>query len=377
MVDQAWREAGLFCDGRDRRARETLAREDLRECGYELRSTYVAETSAPHRLVVHPIYRRQHEHMATPLISIPWPDVVAVGIRTTADGPFVEDVFWQFLLRDRCIEVPGSWMDNAGFDELRGHLPGLDWAKVTRAMGSTVERVFRVWHREDSGYSPTDEELGERYRMLIERLGGNGDGARPAFDRVLVAWSDDRRRYHGVEHLIDCLRELDRASVTPSSADVVELALWYHDLVYHPASRDCEERSAQALLADASALAIPVELFHAAADLVRSTAHADGAPPPNRTEIDLMLDIDLSILGRDVLRFMDFDYGVEEEHSHVSRLRFRFARGRFLAALLARPQLFRTERFRARYEQHARAQIGGLLASPRYRYYRWLRWLLP
>ena len=39
--------------------------------------------------------------------------------------------------------------------------------------------------------------------------------------------------------------------------------------------------------------------------------------------------------------------------------------------------IFRTAAFRERDEQRARVQVAELLASPRYRAYRWLRWLPP
>ncbi|GAC1572441.1 MAG: hypothetical protein NVS3B20_04350 [Polyangiales bacterium] len=38
----------------------------------------------------------------------PWSDLVAVGIRTTTEGAIVEDVFFQFLLRDGFVEFAGS-----------------------------------------------------------------------------------------------------------------------------------------------------------------------------------------------------------------------------------------------------------------------------
>jgi predicted metal-dependent HD superfamily phosphohydrolase len=315
--------------------------------------------------------------MTNLLSALPWAEVIAVGIRTTAGGPLVDDLFWQFLLADRCLEVPGSLIDGAAFDELSHRLPGIDHMKVIRATGSTAERIYRVWHRDESRYSPGDEELAARYLALVGRLGGSAETARAAFDRVRAAWGADGRCYHGVEHLVDCLRELDAASADPATADVVELALWYHDVVHDPCARDAEERSARRLIADAEALAIPAGAARTAAELVRSTAHAVGATTPASLAAELIADIDLSILGRDALRFMDYEYGVEEEHARMGTLRFRIARGAFLAGLLARPHLFHTEAFRARYEQRARAQLTSLLASPRYRGYRWLRWLPP
>jgi predicted metal-dependent HD superfamily phosphohydrolase len=154
-------------------------------------------------------------------------------------------------------------------------------------------------------------------------------------------------------------------------------------VVYEPRASDCEERSARALVTDADVLGIPREAAASAADLVRATAHASGRSE-HSAAADLVVDdpgksltrnVDLSILGRDVLRFMDYEYSVEEEYSPLSTVRFVVGRGRFLASLLDRPRIFRTEHFRRRYEQRARTQIAALLASPRYRCYRWLRWM--
>jgi hypothetical protein len=119
------------------------------------------------------------------LSSLPWPDVCAVGIRTTADGPFAEDVFWQFVLAERCFEIPGQCVDGSAFDELCARLPGVDHEKIVRAMGSANERIFRIWHREDSRFRPGRDELAARFRALVGRLGGAPEAAPPVFDGQL------------------------------------------------------------------------------------------------------------------------------------------------------------------------------------------------
>lgn len=275
-----------------------------------------------------------------------WSEVVAVAIRTSADGPFEEDVFWQFLMTDGWFEVPAG-----DLDVLYAHLPGLDSEKLIRASMSTRPRVFRVWHRDEPRF--TREQLAARFAALVETLGGVPDAA--VFDRLYAAWSAPARRYHDVEHLGECLRELDGVGGAP----VAELALWYHDLVYEPGASDCEERSALALVADGH---LPARVMAEAADLVRATAHGR----VSSAGAELVVDIDLAILGRDTLRFMDYEYGVEEEFAFVPTAEFLRARGRFLASLLARPHIFQTAHFRAKYEQSARGQIAALLRSPRY-----------
>lgn len=298
------------------------------------------------------------------LTSLPWDELVAVGIRTTADGPFAEDLFWQFLLPGGCVEL--GRLDDASFGELSARLPGLDFEKVIRAMSSTDERVFRVWHREESRYAPDRAALAARFAGLVTRLGGVASEA--VFARVYEAWSGPARRYHNVEHLVDCLRALDAVA----GGDEAELALWYHDVVYEPGATDCEERSARQLLADAAEMGIPGAQVAAvpggaaserAAAAVRATAHGGAVSDPLAA---LVADIDLSILGRDPLRFMDYEYGVGEEYAAVPAKAFFAGRKRFLTALLAAP-LFHTPAFRERYEAGARAQVAALLASARYR----------
>jgi predicted metal-dependent HD superfamily phosphohydrolase len=301
---------------------------------------------------------------------IPWNELVAVGIRTTAEGPFAEDVFWQFLVRGGLVELAGSQMRD--LEALGKWLPGFDYLKVIKAMGSCEDRIFRVWHFDESPRYGNEAALRARFIALGERLGASGGvGAEDVFARLHSAWSSSGRRYHDLEHLSDCLREVERVNDSPVR-DRVELALWYHDAVYEPGARDCEERSAAMLLTDAAALGLGESVASVAAALVRATAH--GAGEVAGDEAALVADIDLAILGRDPLRFMEFEYGVEEEFGRIPTIVFRRGRGRFLAALLERP-IYRTPAFHERFEVAARANIGALLRSPRYIAYRWLRWL--
>lgn len=300
-----------------------------------------------------------------PVSSIAWAEVEAVGIRTSEDGPFGEDLFWQFVLRDGSLEIPGALVTESELAEIDAHLPGLDYGNIIRATTSTKERVFRIWHHVDSRFRPDRAALSTRFRALVAKLGGNPDAAGPAFDRLYAAWSAESRRYHDLNHLVDCLRELDTANAPAPTADLAELALWYHDAIYEAGAADCEERSARLLASDGVALAIPGTVADVAADLVRATAHGRAAA---RTDLaaQLVLDVDLSILGKDPLRFMDFDHGVEEEYAAIPTRAFRTGRARFLATMLERDSLYLTDHFHARYEQRARLQIAALLASSRY-----------
>lgn len=217
---------------------------------------------------------------------------------------------------------------------------------------------------------PGRAALATRFADLVERLGARAP-APPIFDRLYSAWASSTRHYHDVEHLIDCLREVDGEEAS-TTRDLVELALWYHDAIYEPGKADCEARSAKWLAADCKTLGLGDEVAREATALVEATAHGRSAVESDAAA--LVVDIDLSILGREAQRFMEFEYGVEKEYAAIPTLAFRRGRGRFLAHLLVGP-IYRTSRYRERFESAARANISALLASDRYRAYRWTRWL--
>ena len=203
----------------------------------------------------------------------------------------------------------------------------------------------------------------------MERLGGRPSRADAVFDRLRAAWSAKDRRYHDLSHLADCLSQLDGAGANPNIADVAELALWYHDAIYDVRARDSEERSAALLCDDGAVLEIPREQLLAAAACVRATAHLAGVAP-RAPAIDLVIDVDLSILGRDSARFQRFESAVREEYSAIPQTLYYLARGRFLTSLLHSPSIFRTDHFHALHEERARANIAALLQTNPYRTWR-------
>jgi hypothetical protein len=83
--------------------------------------------------------------------EVQWDELLEVGIVTTAEGPFDEDVFWLLVGADgnNGVAVPGSAMTDDLLDRVQA-LPGFDNEQMIRAMSSTDEAQFRCWQR-DSG----------------------------------------------------------------------------------------------------------------------------------------------------------------------------------------------------------------------------------
>jgi predicted metal-dependent HD superfamily phosphohydrolase len=298
-----------------------------------------------------------------------WDTVERVMIRTTESGPWLEDAFWVFITRSGTFEVPNGALQGGGIDLLHRHLPGIDDLAIIRAMGSTSDAWFRVFERLASR---TDAAaLDPRLAALCARLGGRA--ADEPRRRLLAAWQEPHRAYHGLRHLVECLDALDACPQPGDAAAVAKLALWFHDAVYDPRATDNEERSAAWLLDFAREAGLPARVAERAATLVRLTAHAATGAPCEGRDADLVHDADLAILAADPFRLSEYEDAVRREYAHVGTIPFALGRGALLAGLLSAPAIYRTPEFRARHEERARRNLSSLLQTPRYRAYRWLR----
>jgi predicted metal-dependent HD superfamily phosphohydrolase len=205
----------------------------------------------------------------------------------------------------------------------------------------------------------SDPQLRERFGDLWRRMGAGDDGRR-IFDQVLQAYGEPHRHYHGVDHLRDCLEQLDNAPATRAARDLAETALWFHDAVYVPRASDNEARSAEWAARALAEAGVPEARAQEVTRLVRLTDHARPAEDPLGA---LVCDVDLSILGRPPAEFAEYERRIRAEYDRVPESLYRTGRASVLAGLLAREPLYRTEHFRALYEVAARRNLKHSMES--------------
>ena len=202
---------------------------------------------------------------------------------------------------------------------------------------------------------------------LCRRVAPGIDGA-AAFGPLRAAYAESHRAYHNAEHIVECLARFDEAlgeherSKTPEKPDQpdeIEFALWLHDAVYSTRGADSEALSAEwavRLLTEGGAGREAVERVEA---MIMGTKHA--ALPPF-DDVALMLDIDLSILGREAERFDRYEADVRREYRWVPGPLFRSKRKEMLVTFLERPHLYCTATFRDRFEEPARENLARSIA---------------
>jgi predicted metal-dependent HD superfamily phosphohydrolase len=200
-----------------------------------------------------------------------------------------------------------------------------------------------------------------RFRRLWHRLGGRGDSSVP-FAELLEAYCQPHRAYHNAAHLEDCFRQFDRAQDQADRPDEVEAALWFHDAVYDPHASDNEERSATWAAQALQGAGVNPDAVSRVAAMVVATKHDR---EPDTPDGGLLLDVDLSILGREPEVFAAYDRGIREEYSWVPEEHYRTGRAAILEGFLRRPAIYRTEFFRVRFEARARLNLERSIARLR------------
>lgn len=200
-----------------------------------------------------------------------------------------------------------------------------------------------------------------RFRQLWHRLTGGDDAG--VFAELVAAYSQPHRAYHNAAHIEDCLHQLDRARTEADSPVEVEAALWFHDAVYDAHAADNEELSAawaDRALAQAGA---SCDVRGRVVALIMATKHQR---EPDTHDCRLLLDVDLSILGRESEVFAAYDRAIREEYSWVPEERYRTARAAILESFLRRPAIYLTDYFQARLEAQARVNLEQAIANLRH-----------
>ena len=150
----------------------------------------------------------------------------------------------------------------------------------------------------------------ERWAKLWREIGAKED-RHAVYQELVSLYSEPHRHYHSLSHIAECLNEFDAARDLAQQPIAVELAIWFHDAIYDTRAANNEEKSAelaQNRIADAKEGG---ELCASVFALVMATKTHD---PSLHLDAPLLVDIDLSILGKPAERFWEYESQIRREY---------------------------------------------------------------
>lgn len=190
-------------------------------------------------------------------------------------------------------------------------------------------------------------------------VGGASDGV-SLFAALTAAYAEPQRKYHTLQHLQECLGLLEPVAGLASHPQEVGIGLWFHDAIYDVKRADNEERSAQWWSAVAAAEGVAGAVADRIRSLVLVTKHSGVPASPDE---QLLVDIDLAILGAPERRFAEYERQIRDEYAWVAQASFTEKRRAILRSFLDRERIFGTPYFHARFEAAARANLERAVAN--------------
>lgn len=192
--------------------------------------------------------------------------------------------------------------------------------------------------------------------LLGARAGGSGPDPLPYADDLLTRWAEPQRRYHTTDHLVAVLDHVDTLAGHAGDADLVRLAVWFHDAVYLPDRSENEERSAALAERALPEAGVGTRATAEVARLVRLTVTHD--PDEGDRNGEVLCDADLAILAAAPDAYAAYAAAVREEYAFVPDEPFRDGRAGVLRQLLGLPRLFRTPHGAREWERRARHNLA-------------------
>lgn len=205
----------------------------------------------------------------------------------------------------------------------------------------------------------------ESWQQLMQGL--NFSDNEKCFDLLINAYSEKHRYYHNTVHLNAVLAHLNEAQSLTNAAHEIALALWFHDAVYKPLSRSNEVDSAvwakRFLLKNNADTALINKIYN----LVIATQHGPKLIEGSHESIDsdeqLIVDIDLSILGCSAEQYVQFEQQVRKEYRIVPSFIYKKKRKAVLQSFLSREKIYSHAYFYDRYEEKARQNISRAIQA--------------
>jgi len=176
------------------------------------------------------------------------------------------------------------------------------------------------------------------------------------FENRIVPEYTINRYYHTLDHLesmISGFKEYRHSfGIGYRDMTTVELAIWFHDLIYDPKSIENEKKSAEHLVAFAQALNLPNEIVEELYFLVMVTTHK--GIPQTKNE-DAICDLDLIELSSS--KYVENAKNVRKEYSFLTNEEWKKGRLDFLNSMLEKKSIFHTDIFKDTLEVPARQNM--------------------
>lgn len=198
----------------------------------------------------------------------------------------------------------------------------------------------------------------DRFRNSWNRCAGFIDSkCDEIYAEIEVKYNATYRYYHSSEHIVQCLKNMDEGAKVIGASDIVELAIWFHDVIYDSGASDNEARSVEWFERNARG-SLPNETIDGINQAIMCTTHKS---LPIDDSSKFVVDVDLSGFGQEWSEFTRDGDKIRQENMHLNIDDYVVGQIKFMEKLLDRERIYFTDYFNSKFEKNARRNIGRQL----------------
>lgn len=191
-----------------------------------------------------------------------------------------------------------------------------------------------------------------RFISLLSKYSKSVDFNNQCWIELEQAYSSASRAYHNLAHLENMLAELSQVEDEIDDLDSVLFALFYHDIIYDSNKTDNEHQSA--LLFQERISKTEFTKIEVIMQLIEATK---GHAQSDNQDVNLFLDIDLSILGQSSERYKTYCKQIRFEYQQFADSDYNQGRKQVLQHFLNSESVYNTAHFKNKYEEQARLNM--------------------
>ncbi|MEH2375900.1 HD domain-containing protein [Nostoc sp.] len=195
----------------------------------------------------------------------------------------------------------------------------------------------------------------------LQPFGVDQVAAEKVFNCLVAAYSTPSRYYHTLRHIDQVLSTIQILQGYTKNLAAVQLAAWFHDVVYDSQAQDNEERSADYALELLSNLGIPEDTITTVTRLILNTKNHQAAVDDYDSQV--LLDADLAILASNLVQYPEYTHAIRQEYAWVAEADYIIGRRQVLEGFLQRSHIYFTPLMSEFAEPSARGNIQAEIQS--------------
>lgn len=202
------------------------------------------------------------------------------------------------------------------------------------------------------------QSIKENWDQLTQKYSSDSALTDQLFHEIEKKYSTRSRHYHNLRHIQALLQLSQQFAHQVADKDVVDFAVFYHDIIYNVLRKDNEQRSAQLAVKRLHALPVPEEKIQQVKIFIEATQkHIVTGTVTNPGDLQLFLDFDMAILAAPASDYLEYTRQVRKEYRIYPDKLYIPGRRQFLEQCLQAEFIYHTGAFRERYEVKARENI--------------------